>query len=377
MKQFFARQKSVLLSLIAAVVLIGILIAVPTGYEDALIYQGTERAVGKVVKTDNSAIKPSGLVQSGEQSCTLEIEGGIFKGRTLEGVNFLSGSLEQDKIYKVGDRALLTISYDGDEVKSVVMSDHYRLDKEMILLLVFAVFLIIFAGKNGFQAILSFVITVLMIWKVLVPCYLKGYSPVWVGIAIVTAITAVIIFFVYGLDKRTVAATSGSLLGILTTCILGICFTDLFQIHGAIMSNAESLLYSGYQDLDLTAIFMSSIFIGASGAMMDLAVDITSAIWEVIQKKPDIGWKEAMKSGIHVGQAAMGTMTTTLLLAYSGGCIALLMVFMAQGTPIDHILNYKYVSAEVLETVVGSFGLVTVAPFTALTAGILLTKKQK
>lgn len=377
MKQFFARQKSVLLSLIAAVVLIGILIAVPTGYEDALIYQGTERAVGKVVKTDNSAIKPSGLVQSGEQSCTLEIEGGIFKGRTLEGVNFLSGSLEKDKIYKVGDRALLTISYDGDEVKSVVMSDHYRLDKEMILLLVFAIFLIIFAGKNGFQAILSFVITVLMIWKVLVPCYLKGYSPVWVGIAIVTAITAVIIFFVYGLDKRTVAATSGSLLGILTTCILGICFTDLFQIHGAIMSNAESLLYSGYQDLDLTAIFMSSIFIGASGAMMDLAVDITSAIWEVIQKKPDIGWKEAMKSGIHVGQAAMGTMTTTLLLAYSGGCIALLMVFMAQGTPIDHILNYKYVSAEVLETVVGSFGLVTVAPFTALTAGILLTKKQK
>ena len=377
MKQFFAKQKNVLLPLIVAMILIGILIAVPTGYEDALIYQGTERAVGKVTATDNSAIKTSGLVQSGEQSCTLEIEDGIFKGRILEGVNFLSGSLEKDKIYKTGDRALLTISYDGDEVKSVVMSDHYRLDKEILLLLIFAVFLILFAGKNGFQAILSFVITVLMIWKVLVPCYLKGYSPVWVGIAIVTVITAIIIFFVYGPDKRTIAATSGSLLGILTTCILGICFTDLFQIHGAIMSNAESLLYSGYQDLDLTAIFMSSIFIGASGAMMDLAVDITSAIWEVIQKKPEIDWKEAMKSGIHVGQAAMGTMTTTLLLAYSGGYIALLMVFMAQGTPVDHILNYKYVAAEVLETVVGSFGLVTVAPFTAFTAGVLLTKRDK
>ena len=377
MKQFFAKQKNVLLPLIVAMILIGILIAVPTGYEDAFIYQGTERAVGKVTATDNSAIKTSGLVQSGEQSCTLEIEDGIFKGRILEGVNFLSGSLEKDKIYKTGDRALLTISYDGDEVKSVVMSDHYRLDKEILLLMIFAVFLILFAGKNGFQAILSFVITVLMIWKVLVPCYLKGYSPVWVGIAIVTVITAIIIFFVYGPDKRTIAATSGSLLGILTTCILGICFTDLFQIHGAIMSNAESLLYSGYQDLDLTAIFMSSIFIGASEAMMDLAVDITSAIWEVIQKKPEIDWKEAMKSGIHVGQAAMGTMTTTLLLAYSGGYIALLMVFMAQGTPVDHILNYKYVAAEVLETVVGSFGLVTVAPFTAFTAGVLLTKRDK
>lgn len=80
---------------------------------------------------------------------------------------------------------------------------------------------------------------------------------------------------------------------------------------------------------------------------------------------------------MNVGRAAMGTMTTTLLLAYSGGYIALLMTFMAQGTPIDNILNYKYVSAEILDTIVGSFGLVTVAPFTALTSGILLTGKKK
>ena len=143
------------------------------------------------------------------------------------------------------------------------------------------------------------------------------------------------------------------------------------------MPNAESLLYSGYQYLDLTAIFMSSIFIGASGAMMDLAVDITSAIAEVVEKKPDIRKKEAILSGMNVGRAAMGTMTTTLLLAYSGGYVSLLMVFMAQGTPIDHILNYKYVAAEVLDTVVGSFGLVTVAPFTAVMAGVLLTGRRK
>ena len=122
---------------------------------------------------------------------------------------------------------------------------------------------------------------------------------------------------------------------------------------------------------------MSSIFIGASGAVMDISVDITSAVYEVVQKKPDITWKEAAISGIHVGQAAMGTMTTTLLLAYSGGYLALLMVFMAQGTPIYNILNYKYVSAEILDTIVGSIGLVTVAPFTALTSGILLTRYKK
>ena len=372
---FLKRQNSVFLTTLIGLILIGILICLPTGYEDALIYQGTERAVGKVVETDNSAIITSGLIQSGEQSCMLEIENGNFKGKILEGVNFLSGSLEKDKIFKEGDRALLTISCQGDTIRSVVISDHYRL--EVILLAVFAVFLIIFAGKIGFQAILSFFITILMIWKILVPCYLKGYSPVWVGIGITAVLTAIIIFFVYGLDKRTLTAVSGALLGITTTCILGILFTGLFKIHGAVMTSSESLLYSGYQDLDLTSIFMASIFIGASGAMMDLAVDITSAVWEVIGKKPDISAPEAILSGLRVGRAAMGTMTTTLLLAYSGGYISLLMVFMAQGTPVDHILNYKYVAAEVLDTVVGSFGLVTVAPFTALMAGLLLTRRKK
>ncbi|WP_291237418.1 YibE/F family protein [Frisingicoccus sp.] len=376
MNLIFSKKKNTLLTTIFGIFLIAILMVIPTGYEDALIYQGTERATGKVIEVDNSMIKTSGLVQSGEQKCILLVQNGIFKGEKIEGVNFLGGSLEKDKIYKIGDRALVTISCDGDVIKSAIMSDHYRLDKEMILLAVFAVFLVAFAGRNGFQAILSFCITILMIWKIMVPLYLKGYSPVWVGIVITALLTGIIIFFVYGVDKRTIAASSGALLGIATTCILGILFTDLFKIHGAIMPNAESLLYSGYQHLDLTSIFMSSIFVGASGAMMDLSVDITSAIYEVVEKRPDISSVQAIKSGMNVGKAAMGTMTTTLLLAYSGGYISLLMVFMAQGTPIDHILNYKYVASEILDTVVGSFGLITVAPFTAITAGVLLAKNK-
>lgn len=374
MKLFLKKQKNTLLTLIFGLFLIGVLIIIPTGYEDALIYKDAARTVATVLEVDNSNIITSGLIQSGEQSCFLYVEDGIFKGRKITGINFLSGSLEKDKIFEVGDQTFVTISYDKDTILSAIMSDHYRLKKELILLLLFAGLLILFAGKNGIQAIFSFVITILMIWKILVPANLKGYSPVWTGIIITILLTSIIIFFVYGFDKRTIVATLGSLLGTFTTCVMGILFTDLFQIQGAVMPHSESLIYSGYQYLDLTAIFMSSIFIGASGAMMDLAVDITSAVYEVIEKKPDLEWFEAMKSGMNVGRAAMGTMTTTLLLAYSGGYVTLLMVFMAQGTPIDHILNYKYMAADFLDTIVGSFGLVTVAPFTALVAGLLLTK---
>lgn len=272
---------------------------------------------------------------------------------------------------------MVVVSYQGDEILSVTMTDHYRIGKEALLAAVFAVFLILFAGRTGLRAIVSFVLTVLMLWKVLVPLYLKGWNPILVGLAVTLALTLLIIALVYGFERRCAAAVSGAFLGILVTCVLGIVFTDLFQIHGAVMSYSESLLYSGYQDLNLTQIFMAAIFIGSSGAVMDLAVDITSAVNEVVKKRPDISRWEAVRSGMNVGRAAMGTMTTTLLLAYSGGYVALLMVFMAQGTPLYNILNYKYVASEIIHTIVGSFGLVTVAPLTALTSGFLLAGQRE
>ena len=378
MKQYLSRR-SVRYHAPVAVCLLAILILLflPTGFEGALVYQEAERCTARVLSVDDSAIIDTGLVRSGEQRCQLEILDGMFQGQTVSGVNMLNGSLEQDKVFQPGDKALVVVSHDGDTITNVTMSDHYRLNWELVMAIGFAIFLILFAGPTGVRAIASFVLTVLTLWKVLVPLYLKGYNPIWIGLAITLFLTVLIIALVYGFDRRCWAAVSGSFLGILVTCVLGVLFTDLFQIHGAVMSYSESLLYSGYQDLNLTQIFMASIFIGASGAIMDLSVDITSAVYEVVEKRPDLTWWEATRSGMNVGRAAMGTMTTTLLFAYSGGYVALLMVFMAQGTPVENILNYKYVAAELIHTVIGSFGLVTVAPFTALCAGVFLTRKEK
>ena len=358
---------------IFGLILILILIAMPTGYEDALIYKDSPRAVAKVLDTDNSMIISTGLIQSGEQECQLKICTGGRKNQIVQGVNFLSGSLENDKIFKVGDYVYIRMSIQDNEVTYCVISDYFRLGTEIVLIACFIFALILIAGWKGFHAILSFMITVLSIWKLLIPSYLKGYSPMIVGLLVTTFITLVIIFFVYGIDIRTLIASAGSMLGILLTCFMGAFFTDIFKIHGAIMPNSEALLYSGYQTLNLTSIFMSSIFIGASGAMMDISVDITSAVYEICEKNPSISSFEAVKSGFRVGRAAMGTMTTTLLLAYTGSNITSIMVYMAQGTPIDHILNYKYMAAEIIDTIIGSFGLVMVAPFTAVVAGIMLT----
>ncbi len=360
--------------LIISIILFAILIFIPTGFEDAVIYKEAERCKAEVISVNNDRIIDTGLVRSGEQTCELKVLNGKFKGETVEGYNPLNGSLENDKIFEIGDKALILISYTGDEVLSVSMVDHYRINYEAVLAGIFVIFLIIFAGKTGVRAVVSFGVTVLMLWKVLIPLYLKGYDPVIIGLIITAILIVVIISLVYGFDKRFISASTGAFAGLIVTCILGIIFTKTLKIHGAVMAYSESLLYSGYSDLNLTNIFMAGIFISSSGAVMDLAVDITSAVTEVVDKKPDISWKEASISGMNVGKAAMGTMTTTLLLAYSGGYLAMLMVFMAQGTPIYNILNFKYVSAEIIDTIVGSFGLVSVAPLTAVTSGFFLTK---
>ena len=359
----------------ACILFILFLFFLPTGYQE--IYREADQCVAKVLETDDSAIIDTGLVRSGEQRCKLEIISGKFKGEQTEGVNMLNGSLEQDKMFYPGDTAQVVVSYDGDEILMVTMIDHNRIPMELVMGAIFIIFLILFAGRTGIRAVLSFLLTILALWKILVPSYLKGYNPIWMGLIFTLILSLLIIALVYGFDRRCASAVSGTFLGVLVTCVMGAVFTDLFKIHGAVMSSSESLLYAGYQDLNLTRIFMASIFIGASGAIMDLSVDITSAVYEGVEKRPDIGWKEAVTSGMNVGRAAMGTMTTTLLLAYSGGYIALLMVFMAQGTPLINILNYKHVAAEMIHTVIGSFGLVTVAPFTALCAGVFLTHKKE
>ena len=358
-----------------ALLLLAVLLLLPTGYDGALSYQNADRVSALVLSADDSDVYDTGLVRTGDQRCRVRILGGQFAGTETEAVNRLNGSLAQDKLFAPGDKAFVVVSHSDGEITTVYMTDHFRLDKEAVLAGMFLLLLLLFARGTGLRAILSFVDTILLMWKVLVPALLNGLNPIWVSLGLVLVLTALILMLIYGWDRRFLAAVSGAALGILVTAVLGFVFTDLFRIHGAVMESSESLLYAGYQNLDLTRIFVASIFLGSSGAVMDLSVDICSAVHEVVQKKPDISAREAIASGFAVGRAACGSTTTTLLLAYSGSYIALLMVFMAQGTPVELMLNYKYVAAEIVHTIVGSFGLVTVAPLTAITSGLLLTRR--
>ena len=372
-RSYFRWKRDAVLAAVFSVLTL-VLCFIPTGFEERQP-KNSVRCRGRIIDVDNTEVKQFGIVKIGTQDLTVQILDGPFAGEKVRADNEIIGKLELDKVFKVNDTALMVLSLKDGEIFYANAQDHFRLHIELVLLICFSLLLVSFAGWTGAKALLSFIFSALTIWKILIPLFLKNVDPIMVSLVVVTVLTAAIIFLVGGLTRRGLVAFLGAFFGIITTCVLALTFSRGFHLHGAIKPFSESLLYSGFPHLNLTRIFLAGIFIASAGAVMDVAMDVAASMYEVALKKPDISFTEAVRSGFRVGRAVVGTMTTTLLFAYSGGYITVMMVYMAQGVPLANFFNLNYVAAEVLCTVVGSFGLVTVAPFTAITGALIYTKR--
>lgn len=368
------RKRDILFAFSALAISLAVLF-IPTGFGSPYPKGSSQWAKARILKTDNSTVKTIGPSKHGSQQLDLEIRSGSFKGRQFSATNNLLGKKELDKFFNPGDYAFVVIDLTADrtDVAYINVIDHYRLDGIILLFLAFVAVLIGFAGWIGFKALVSFIFSGALIIKVLLPLILVGWNPIVLTVGIVSILTFVIIFLVAGFTRKGLVSFTGSMGGVLVTTLLSMLFTNLFKIHGAVRPFAESLLYMGFDYISLPQLFMAGIFLASSGAVMDLSMDISAAMAEVVQKHPDISRGELIKSGFTVGRHVVGTMTTTLLLAYTGGYTALMMTFIAQGVPMANIINMVYVSAELIHTMVGSFGLILVAPITALVGGYIYT----
>ena len=335
-----------------------------------------ERCRAKVLAVDNSNVHTNLIVRTEEQILNLRLESGANKGTEMAAVNYLTGKMELDEWYEPGQTILVEYGLSSGRPANAVARGIYRLNLQFLLIGLFAVLLLALAGWTGANAILSFIVSALLLWKIFFPLLLRGWPPLLTGVALAALLTGIITLAVGGLDRRGLSAFAGSMLGVLLTCGLAIVFSKAFHINGAVRPFAETLLYSGYYELNLTHIFVASIFIASSGAVMDLAMDISTAMHEIKLQNPNIGMLQHGLAGLRVGRAVIGTMTTTLLLAYSGSHITMFMLFIAKGLPLANIFNTPLVAAEILNILVGSFGLVTVAPFTVLTALLLMHRTK-
>ncbi len=335
-----------------------------------------ERAV--VLEVDNSGIMQQGILMAGGQKLKIKILSGEYTGETFDAYNQLRSQMELDKLFQPGDKILASVFHGAKPGVSVINAqDHYRIGWTFFLFALFGILLIVFGGITGLKALISFVFSCLVVWNIMVPLCLKGFNPILISMLTVTILSAAIIYIVAGINPKGHAAFSGTILGVTASSLMAMVFTGIFHLNGAVMPYSQALYYSGYAHLNLPQIYIGAISLAASGAVMDLAMDVAAGMHEVVTHRPDISRRSLIASGMRIGRSVVGTMTTTLLLAYSGGYLTLMMTFAAEGTkPVDFI-NNPYVASEVVKTIIGSFGLVLVAPFTALMGGVFLPGKQR
>ena len=330
--------------IIAFILASAVLLLIPTGFERA-IYVNAVGAKAEVLSTDDRGIIQTGLFRTGDQRCHVRVLSGEHKGLEMDGINLLSGSLKEDKVFVPGDTAWVLIERDTDGNPIFInLIDYYRIGTEWILVIAFALILIAFAGIRGIRMILSFVFAFFAIWKMLIPAVLKGASPFLMCTLTLILLTLVTLPMVSGVNRRSLAAICGALLSMLITLLLSLFMTRILRIHGSVLESSEALLYSGFMTLDLTSLFAGVVCLSAGGAIMDLSIDVSAAMWEVKEHSPLIGAKALFASAMEVGRAGVGTQITTLLLAYMGSYLTLMMVYMAQATPIPNIFTSKSIA---------------------------------
>ena len=348
------------------------MIPVPAG----LASSAAASASARVVSVDDSGLQTHGLVRFGSQRLEVEILSGEFAGKRFPAANELRGQLELDKHYAPGDRITVAVSDGVTPGESVLTArDFDRSFWTWALFGGFAILLVVFGGWTGAKALFSFVFSCLVLFKAVIPLALNGWPASRIIFSSVVLLTAVIIFLVAGVTRKGLAAFSGAIAGVFAGLVMAHVFGAVMRINGATMPYVQTLLYSGCGELDIADVFIGAVVLASSGAVMDLAMDIASAMEELARHNPGLGVRALTLSGFRIGRSVVGTMTTTLLLAYSGGYLSLLMMFTAQGTAFADILNNPLVAAETVKTLIGSFSLVLVAPLTAVISGWIFGKR--
>lgn len=330
--------------------------------------QGNPEIKAKVLKVDNSNVMQAGMTKVGNQYLKIKIKEGKYRGKTVRASNALKGKLQIDNQFKVGDTVIATVIESNNKITAAKVIDLWRLPWELCVFGIFIFLLILYAGYTGIKALFSFVTSLYVIWYILIPGLLEGQQPLILSAGVLILLSAIIIFSVAGLNKKGLAAFISTISGLFMTIGIPLFVGDKLALKGMTAPFAQTLVFSGHTNLNMKFILYAAIIIGASGAAMDIAMDVAASMAEVKHKKPEINRKELIQSGFNVGKAVIGTMTTTLLLAYSGGYLTMLMAFATKHSSFRRMINFKMVSAEILRTLTGSIGLVLVAPITAIVA---------
>lgn len=367
-----------LITFLVAILIIGVLILSIDSSDIRSVEKNIryDKGVVEKVLSDNTQ-KDSATegIRRGSQVLQVKMANGPYKGQVVTMDNYLSA---QFNVYaKEGTRIMVRVTvYEEGPNFSV-----YNYDRSLLLygfIGLFMVLLCVIGGKKGFSALIGLILTLLVVVKILLPLLLKGFPPLTTTIGVIAFATIVGFILIDGISVKTSSAIIGTIAGVILAGLLAHLAGIFGHINGYQMDEAESLfLIAGSgSGIKITNLLTAGILIASLGAVMDVAMSIASSLHELHEVNASLTTKQLFRSGMNIGKDAMGTMANTLILAFTGSSLNLLLMIYSYGIPYTQLINTDSIAIEIIRGIAGSIGIVLTVPIVALISANMEKRKQ-
>ena len=349
------------------------------GYsDDAELVQNYENLIntyGKIIEVGEAVEVVTGTVTEKVQEVTVEITEGDYIGDEFTTNYVLSYDIDGKILayeLDVGNKVSVQIVESADGSITVTVLDVVRANYIGVMFALFLLSVVIIGGTKGVKAIIGLLYTIALIYFVMIKGIFNGQDAIVNSvITTILVITGTFIVIGSGINKKILTAAIGTVGGVLSAGIMALIFNNLAKLTGAGEDAIQLSINMTTINFNFRELLFAGILVSALGACMDVGMSIASSLDEIKMKNPDITWQELFKSGMNIGRDVIGTMTNTLILAYVGGSLTLILLFMASNMNIYEILNKETIAEQVISAVAGSMGVVYTVPITSFVYSIL------
>lgn len=311
----------------------------------------------------------------GTQELVVKMKDGPEKGELINVTNYLT------QIHHVVAKENTNLIINADRPEGIApYYTIYSYDRSSALLLCSLILIatIIFIGKGkGFKSIFGLIYSMYVIIAFLLPAVFSGWSPILCSIITAVLSTIVTLYLLNGESKKTLAAVVSTVAGVFCALLFFLLMSCMLHLNGFSVAEAEGLiLIQQSTGLQIKDVLFAGVLISSLGAIMDVSMSITSSLHEVYNHNPALSAKELFLSGIEIGKDMIGTMTNTLILAFTGSAFVTLLIFISYQVQVNQLLNSNYISIEIAQGLCGTFGIILTIPFASLITAFLLVRKK-
>ncbi|QYX78871.1 YibE/F family protein [Streptomyces akebiae] len=328
-------------------------------------------ASGDTPTGDTSTAEGSSAQQQANGTCkkaTVRVDTGDDKGRTFTEI------VQPDQSRQLEQGQEVVVAYEPAAPKDLQYSvtDVNRKFPMALLAGIFALAVVVVGRMRGVMALVALAISFLVLTLFILPAILQGSNPLVVAVVGASAIMLIALYMCHGLSARTSVAVIGTLISLLLIGLLGSGFIGSAYLTGNTDDNT-GLIHGLYPTIDMSGLLLAGVIIGSLGVLDDVTVTQTSAVWELHEANPTMGWRNLYRAGIRIGRDHIASVVNTLVLAYAGAALPLLLLFSIAQSSVGTVANSELVAEEIVRTLVGSIGLVASVPVTTALAALVVS----